>query len=201
MLCTKCGEEFADSQSFCPFCGAINTSASSTVKKPAASYAAPRFDLFATDTVYENPNKAYDNKATEFYRPHNLPHSSRNGSRRHRRRRRKHNKILRTLIPIIAVVFFLTASYFAWRIASLSRSEVNIKGRWVATADSGTAAGYVYTFTNDGFVTVKKSIYETSQNGTKYCWAVAGQTLTVDETLYISNTNDDGYKVLERIVD
>ena len=223
MQCTKCGEEFAASQSFCPFCGAISSVIPKKVKRSATAYVTPAFEICETDTVYENPNKAYDNKADEFYRPHSLPHSSRSGSKRHRRHRRKQNRRLRIALSIIAISFFLASSYFALKITSIYRSEVNIKGRWIATADSGTAAGYVYTFTNDGFVTVKKSEYESSQNGTKYCWRVEGNKLIVDDTtylwstdlneysdpteehwcvsgnsIYISNTHDDGFKVLEK---
>lgn len=221
MQCSKCGEKLISSQSLCPFCGAINSATADKTKRLAA-YVPPTFEVSEVDTVYENPNKAYDNKAAEFYRPHSLPHSTRRGSKRHRRHRKK-NRILRIVLPIVAISFFLTASYFALRIVSLSRSEANIKGTWIASAQSGTAAGYVYTFANDGFVTVRKSEYESSQNGTRYCYRVEGNKLIVDETsyhwstdlneysnpevehwcvsgntIYISNTHDDGFKVLEK---
>ena len=223
MQCTKCGAELTASQSFCPFCGAINSTQPKNIKRPISAYRPPCFEICETDTVYENPNKAYDNKAAEFYRPHSLPHSTRSGSKRHRRRRKKQNRILRIALAVVAVSFFLASSYFALKIPSLSRNEVNIKGTWIATADSGTAAGYVYSFANDGFVTVKKSAYESSQSGTKYCWRVEGSKLIVDDTIYywstdlneysdstlehwcvsgnriyLSNTHDDGFKTLEK---
>ena len=223
MQCSKCGEEITEAQSFCPFCGAINQVPTKKIKRPASAYVTPAFEVCETDSVYENPNKAYDNKADEFYRPHNLPHSTRRGSKRHHRRRKKKNRILRIVLPTVAISLFLAASYFALKIVSLSRSEVNIKGTWIANAQSGTAAGYVYTFSNDGFVTVRKSEYESSQNGTRYCWKVEGNKLVVDDTtyfwstdlnefsdpanehwcvsgrtIYISNTHDDGYKMLEK---
>ena len=223
MQCSKCGEEISSSQSFCPFCGAIAETAPVTIKRPASAYSVPQFEVFETDTVYENPNKAYDNKSEEFYRPHSLPHSTRRGSKRHRRHRKRQSRLLRTVLPIVTIAFFLAASYFVLKIVSISRSEVNIKGAWVATADSGSAAGYVYVFTNDGFVTVKKSEYESTQNGTRYCWHLEGDKLIVDDTtyywstdlneysnpdqehwcvtgttIYISNTHDDGFKVLEK---
>lgn len=223
MHCSKCGEDLTSSQSFCPFCGEINATPPQKIKRPASSYTAPSYEIFEDDIVYENPNKAYDNKADEFYRPHGLPHSTRRGSKRHRRRRKKKNRVLRIVLPVLASGFFLIAIFFAMKIVNLSRSEVNIKGVWVASVDSGSSAGYVYNFSNDGFVTVKKSEYESSQNGTQYCWRVEGDKLLVDDTtyywsadlneysnpnrehwyvsentLYISNTHDDGFKVLEK---
>lgn len=225
MHCIKCGEKLSPSQTFCPFCGALNesTAEKSVIKRTADEYKTPNFEVFEKDTVYENPNKAYDHRANQFYKPHSLPHSDRRGSKRHRRRRKNSNRFLHVALPIIAFVGVLAAAYFTLRITTIARQEVNIKGSWVASSLSEESEGYTYSFTNDGFVTVKKSQYETSQTATKYCWRIEGDRLIVDDTvynwstnlndysnseqehwcvsgntIYISNTHDDGYKVLNK---
>ncbi len=228
MHCIKCGEELSPTQAFCPFCGAMNQSPAkrSIPKKSASEYVSPTYEIFETDTVYENPNKAYDNKADEFYRPHNLPHSNRRGSRRHRRRRKHQNRFLRVALPIAAIALAFMGMYFALKISSAASPKVNIKGRWAVTSATDDSVGNVYLFANDGFVTVKKSVYESTQMGTRYCWKVEGDKLIVDDTtyhwstdlnnyssdeqehwcvsgttIYISNTSDDGYKILNKVLE
>lgn len=227
MQCVKCGENLSPSHAFCPFCGALNKSdtVKPTIKKTSGEYSAPQFEVFEKDTVYENPNKAYDNKANEFYKPHRLPHSDRRGSKRHRRRRKRRNRFWRIALPTFALLVAFTGAYFGLKTLPASRQRVNIRGTWIASSQSGESSGNIYVFSNDGFVTVKSSMYESSEIGTKYCWRVEGNKLFVDNTtyywstnlndysnpskehwcvsdntIYISNTHNDGYKILNKNV-
>ncbi len=225
MQCDKCGEKLSPSHAFCPFCGALNknNTVKTVIKKPSSAYSSPYFEVFEKDTVYENPNKAYDNNANEFYKPHSLPRSDRHGSNRRHRRKHK-NRFLRVALPTIALLFAFVGAYLGLK-TLVFQPKINIRGIWIASSISGDATGDTYYFTNDGFVTVKSSVYQSSDKGTKYCWRIEGKKLIVDNTtyywntnlndysdpsnehwcvsgntIYISNTHNDGYKILNKNV-
>lgn len=222
MHCIKCGQELSSSQSSCPSCGHKDNSDEPSVTTLSASqYTSPTYEISNDDVTCDSANKCYKN-VDQFYRPHNLPHSNRRGNRK-RRRRKGRKKLLNVVLPIITIVISLLVVFAAFQFRSFSNSNINIKGSWVAAAGSDASEGAIYLFANDGFVTVRDSEFD--RVGTKYCWRLEGNKLIVDNTtyrwstdlnqysnagqeywcvsgttIYISNTADNGYKILNKML-
>ncbi len=206
----------------CPKCDEANNNDSSALpsRKPATEYSAPSCEIYDKDTVYENPNKAYDNKASEFYRPHKLPHSHRRGNKKRRRSRRR-TRMLKVSSIIIAVLLTLSIVLLSIELSNSKAAVADIMGKWTVETEDAWSAGYTYTFSDDGFVFIKNPILGNDETLASYCWKVEGNRLIVDTTtyhwssnldnfssskyeywycddtrLYISNTDNNGYIVL-----
>ena len=224
MHCIKCGNELSPSQTSCPICGAPNGVLDETSAQDASTsqYTSPTYEISNKDKPFDSANKRYKN-VNQFYRPHNLPHSTRSGNRK-RRRKKSRSGLLLVVLPIVTIAFSFVAVCAALKFNSIVNRNLNIRGSWVATDTSNKSEGAIYLFANDGFVTVKDSEY--AQTSTKYCWKVEGDKLIVDgtiyhwntdlnqysnkdqehwcvsgTTIYISNTSDDGYKILNKALD
>ncbi len=224
MQCTKCGKSFLPNNSFCPFCGELNSQMASikyAPKRSAQEYTPPKAEIHSKNTVFIDPNTAYDRKANEFYQPHNLPHSNRRSNKRRHRSRQRRYKVIKACAYICAFALIFTAVFVYYK--SSTKQTVTIKGSWVVTGGNTDRQGYSYRFTNEGRVNVRKSeadpepqryFYRIDDkntlkvNQTSYTWnnnlsdytAGAGPYWCIlEDTLYLSNTVDGGYMILNKV--
>lgn len=223
MQCEKCGKEFLPSQTFCPFCGSLNTHKNKDYfKKSADEYSAPTAVILAENTVFIDPNTAYSRRANEFYRPHSLPNTTRNSKRRRNRAKRK-RRIIKWTAASVAILFIISvfcyAAYDHFIIKPRAYS-VNIRGSWMVKNEDSAKYGYIYSFTNEGFVNVTHSTisdrfpYSINEEKTlivskvEYYWNTNLKDFSkddkeywcvLDNVLYISNTQDNSYLILQKI--